>query len=356
MKATNLIKVLRVGFLLLYRGSIWLGGLFLFIMSPLWQEINWQRELSHYKLSTNGSRIIYDTTNARWLGILKIRPQSSAFPYSITKWDNAYNIDSLGRVITSIPKAELTKAPDSLRQLIQSAEIVARRRQAAEIDSVLRANPESYVIKHQNDYVLLEPSSFTSFQLKMNSGTMIHPKPLPAADFSNWSSTSKTWEHVLQYNPSIRVKRESDFAPKDFLLVFGYRTWHQFKAVPIIAMLLGQGTFILSWIAMIMGSYQFKRLFDDLSESNYFSATQFVRMQWVGWVMIGYFIARFLLDNAQNLYVRHYLQQRDFYVSDFFTPFFPENWSILIAGLTLLVFARLFRYGHQLQEDAELTI
>lgn len=356
MKATNLIKVLRVGFLLLYRGSIWLGGLLLFITSPLWQEINWRYDLSKHNLPTDGSRIIYDTTNANWLGILKVRPQSSAFPYSITKWDNAYNIDSLGRVITSIPKAELAQAPDSLRQLIQSAEIVARRRQAAEMDSVLRANPEAYVIKHQNDYVLLEPSSFSIFRLRMNSGLIVHPQPMPQSDFYNWTSTTKTWEYVMQHNPSIRVKREMDFATKDYLLVFGYRTWQQFKAIPPMAFLLGQASFILFWLALILGSYQFKRLFDDLSDSRYFSASQFVRMQRVSRIMIGYFIATFLVDNAQNIYVRYYLRQHNFYISDRFMPFFPEHWSILIAGLTLLVFARLFRYGHQLQEDAELTI
>ena len=160
----------------------------------------------------------------------------------------------------------------------------------------------------------------------------------------------------MQYNPLIRVKREMDFATKDYLLVFGYRTWRQFKAIPPMAFLLGQAPFILSWLALILGSYQFKRLFDDLSDSRYFSASQFIRMQRVGWIMIGYFLATFLVDNAQNVYVRYYLRQHNFYISDRFTPFFPEHWSLLIAGLTLLVFARLFRYGHQLQEDAELTI
>ncbi|MFD2569640.1 DUF2975 domain-containing protein [Spirosoma soli] len=361
MKRIHLIPFLSISFLILYRGCIWLGLLFLLISSPLWQEAYWRWSVHKNGWPVDGPHIVYDTAanQTNYESGVIIRGKSVDFPFTIRKSEIENEVrytvnDSVGRHLWIKTAAQLKQGPDSLWQVIRSAEQLSERQQKAKIDSTLRANPEVYIIKKRNGYYVKEPSFMSYFPFRMAGGYGPMPKSVLIKNWQN--NNANDWEFRFIDSPTVKVRQQPLQLSHDYYLTFEYRTWRQFKTIPISAILLNRLQFLLAWMALLIGFYQLKRLFEDLSENRYFGPQQSRRINRVGWVLICYFTGNILLINAQNLYVRSYFAKQNFHVHDGFIPVFPDNWSLLLSGLTLLVLAHVFDYGRQLKEENELTI
>ncbi|WP_234735275.1 hypothetical protein [Tellurirhabdus bombi] len=233
MKTNRLINFLHYIFRTLYGASFFLGILFLIIISPLWSEGLWRWKLSKYVLPTNGSRILHDSAGRSndMVPWLTLRDKSNSFPYKLLLQDDTYTLlDSNSHVIWEKPEDSLLQEPDSIQQLIASSLLMSKKQQEAEIDSILRVEPEIYIVRTPKRYYKLEPNASSGFQLRMSSGSVPFPND-SRADFMDWDIAPKPWQYTIQQIPNVLVHRDAEFSSgKDYYLHFRYRTWQEFKA------------------------------------------------------------------------------------------------------------------------------
>lgn len=304
MKIPTLITTLRKLFTWLYN----LQMLVIVLVPPLlmlalWAIPNWQ--LSKYDLPKDGSRIIYDTTSMTG---------------NDKKWwaanSSQYN---------------------------------------HEIDSILKADPTTYILRAGSSYRHIGRNFWTSVTLQLHGEA--HPSFRNPGPVYRVLNKSKSLEYPLSdHHPVMLMDRPSGF--DNHHIVFSIYTLNDYLALPFPVM-IWQISRLLFNVILLFITRQFVLIFTDLENDEVFSGTQIRRITQIGYYFIAYALSTVVIDVSEVVIAQWYVRQHHLEAS-FSGPItignIPETGMLLVVGLLLLVLARVFHYGLQLKQEQDLTI
>lgn len=309
----------------------------------------------------NGQRIEYDTTLSAGRtfgkGFSELTPDSQGqLIKKVERNDSVIVYYGENRqVITRLRLDSLRRllhptAADSVPISDHRQAIAYQQRLTRQIDSVLTTTPGIKIYRTPDRWLLQhEHGQGFVWSLAIPLYRMIWTKEgfdLPPGD---------NWRHTLTHKPYMYLEPNLDYRLPVMLRASIYR-WSDLNSF-IWPLLLVSTGWVLFYLAMLMLITQwFREIFADLLNGDFFGERIARRVQQSGWLFIGGFILKNVIDVFQPILVGRYLQTQG-YVS--YAPWIwsgPDHWSWLWAGLVLLAFAQIFRYGTQLQRENELTI
>ena len=242
--------------------------------------------------------------------------------------------------------------PDSVRQRV----LADQRHQTRQIDSVLQANPTA-MIHRMPDRWLLQPDVYTgtgpggtSFAYSIQVPIRMYPMS-PKHGFINTTE----WHQLISYEPysDLRINRDSR---DDYRLNIFIRRWADLtrSVWPLFALSLAQALVyvLVFWFVTLW----FWQIFADLAGGNYFHEQVANRLSRIGWLFACAFVLKNLLDTIQPLVASAYIRQQGYNLITRWVLTGFDYWLWLSAGLILIAFAQIFRYGTQLQHEQDLTV
>lgn len=309
----------------------------LFLCFPFIMQVASWWELS---IANGGNRVIYDTTAS---GLQRLPITVSETYDSSGKRLGRTERDPTSSISTRLLIDSLPRRADSSGSTLAKRKL--RKRQNQEIDSVLKADASAIVRRYRDSYAVQHPweSSF-AFAIPISGYPSQYGLSLPGV-----------WRDTLTKKPLIKLE-QAIRTGSPYLLSISVCSFDDISTLPLQLTLAYFALLLLYALCLSWTTFLFKKTFGELVQGVYISTSSWLRCQKIGWLLIGGFILinglRTLIHaSAWRLLIDHgyapWGQQ----------PFlWPENWMWLWAGLILLVFAQLFRYGSQLQQEHDLTV
>lgn len=352
MKSNTLITTLKKLFDLLYRGVFIVLGfqlLFIFIITIIGPYLRARRYVP-----TSHPRVFLDTVSqsAQATEVTQFDEKGRVVKRIVPEGDDFVTYDGQGREINresvvarqqrgdSIQRA----LPDSVKQETQALEQTVKQRDDQKIDSILRHDPKAIITRTKHGYSSRGSGGFGTIQIDL-PGQVWSGRP--------GFKSPVYWEQPVE-EPSVFVRHNSP----ELQLQFRYRSLTDFMHLPPVASI----SFLLS-IGLLFGGplrllWQFRKLFAGFSAGQYFTTGQVGRIWQIGWTLVWLFLLHTLLCNGRYYWVVQYMQAHNYQV---FPPngipiLWPDNWLLLLSGLTLLALAQVFLHGLQLKQENDLTI
>ena len=159
----------------------------------------------------------------------------------------------------------------------------------------------------------------------------------------------------MAQKPEIRVSRAQQYAG-NVVMQFTSGSWREFLRLPWQALLLILTRILGVLIVILLVTYYCKRFFDQITQQDYFGASQIRQLRIIGWA----FVAYGLLDSTHflltNLFIRSLLEREGLGLNPAIALLWPHGDKSLLLGSVILVLTQIFAYGQQLKQESELTI
>lgn len=252
-------------------------------------------------------------------------------------------LDSLQRLLHPIP---IDHVPDEAHQQA----LLYQQRMTRQIDSALAVNPDAEIVRMPDRWLLL-PVTASGFALSVN--VPLYGDVWPKGHYL--PESPQQWRRTLTYHPYTYLEPNLD-KRLPYVLQASIHRWPDLNSFIGPLLLIGSiwGIFYLAMLMLI--TQWFREIFADLLNEEFFGERTARRVQQSGWLFIGAFVLKNGVDVFQPLIAQRYLQTQGFDAYQHWIWSGPDHWSWLWAGLILLAFAQVFRYGTQLQQESELTI
>lgn len=219
-----------------------------------------------------------------------------------------------------------------------------------QIDSSRAVNLGARIIR-MPDRLILQPGSSSGFCWAVS--IPLYGEVWPKSHY--YPYIPQLWQRTLAYKPYTYLQQNMN-KRFPFVLHASIFRWSELNSF-VWPLLLISSAWGLFYLAMLMLMTQwFREIFADLLNGDFFGKRIARRVQQSGWL----FIIGFMLENAidvfQPIVAQRYLKTQGYLSYAQWVWSGPDHWLWLWAGLVLLVFAQIFRYGTQLQQENELTI
>ncbi|CCH00588.1 hypothetical protein FAES_2579 [Fibrella aestuarina BUZ 2] len=228
--------------------------------------------------------------------------------------------------------------------------LLYQQRMTRQIDSALAVNPDAAIIR-MPDRWLLQPVTASGFALSVN--VPLYGDVWPKGHYL--PESPQQWRRNLTYQPYTYLEPNLD-KRLPYVLRASIHRWSDLNSFvgPLLLISHIWGIFYLAMLMLI--TQWFREIFADLLNEEFFGERTARRVQQSGWLFIGAFVLKNGVDIFQPILALRYLQTQGFVSYQGWLWSGPDYWSWLWAGLILLAFAQVFRYGTQLQQESELTI
>lgn len=241
---------------------------------------------------------------------------------------------------------------DSLQQVAGTLRM-ARKKQAQQIDSALAANPYT-MIYQLPDRWLVQPDAVGSFDFIATLpyyGLFVSETGRERA----WLGPATDWQRTVSYVPAAKVRLNQDQSIP-YQLTVKIRRWSDLTPAGLVIFIVTLLTTLLAAGFFILIIYWFRAIFANLLQGQYFEQQIVQRVRYIGWLFIIGFMVKNATDIIKPLLAQYYLVSQGYENMGGWIWNGPDYWLWLWAGLVLLVFARIFSYGTQLQREHNLTI
>jgi len=106
----------------------------------------------------------------------------------------------------------------------------------------------------------------------------------------------------------------------------------------------------------LIGVVQMANIFEDLGQGKPFARENAGRLRIVGYAMAGGAVFKFLVQMGTFLLFKDEIAMEGAEIPWLWLLRETFNWGLLAGGLVVLVISEVFRLGHKLQEEQELTV
>ncbi len=277
---------------------------------------------------------------------------------------NALAVDNTGQLISKIERQNeyLTyygENGESIAHLrldsmdnIASTLRMVRKKHARQIDSVLVANPYAMVYQFPDRW-LIGADAFSGYAF---NATLPYYGLFESGADSRLLWPVIDWQRTVSYVPAATVRLSQD-RNTPYQLTVNIRRWSDLTPAAWPVMVITLIMFLLVAGFFILIIYWFRAIFADLLRGHYFERQIVKRVRYIGWLFVVGFVVKNGVDVMKPLLAKYYLQSQGYEDGGWgWTWNGPDYWLWLWAGLVLLVFARIFSYGTQLQREHDLTI
>ncbi|WP_375446921.1 DUF2975 domain-containing protein [uncultured Fibrella sp.] len=251
---------------------------------------------------------------------------------------------------------------DSLKRLLQPKKsdnipVVTHQRAVAyqhklnrQVDSIQAVDPGTRIVRMPDRWII-QPGWSSGFAWSVT--IPLQGEVWPKARYQ--PQLPQQWQRILAYKPYTYLQQNLD-KRLPFVLRASIFRWSDLNSFiwPLLLISSGWGLF---YVAMLMlMTHWFREIFADLLNGEFFGKRIAQRVQQSGWLFIGGFVLENAIDVFQPIVAQQYLKKQGYLSYAQWVWSGPDHWLWLWAGLVLLVFAQIFRYGTQLQQENELTI